>query len=77
MIEPERLIEVTDKLLNAIIEVADPSGRMPYPASLVDRRPPPNSLLDVSYEEAEEATAFLLRLGVIAYRGSGRRSGRG
>ncbi len=65
-LSPERLVEVADLVIEAIGEVERTSGTIcPYPPDLVGRADQPSSLNGVTRAEAEEATQFLIRLGVI------------
>jgi len=71
MIEAERLIEVTDMLVDAVTEIAEQTGGpIPYPSSLISQVPPIESLRGVTYDEAKEASAFMVRLGLIERRRS-------
>ncbi len=65
-IAPDRLIEVTEAVLTGIEETQKTHGKLIYPPALVGTAMQPKATRECSKHEIEEATAFLVRLGVIA-----------
>jgi hypothetical protein len=71
-IQPERLLEAADAVLEAIIEVADEfDGLYMHPPQLLGTTLQPLCLREFTAFEIQEATQFLVRLGVIPAETSG------
>ncbi|MHC5005839.1 MAG: hypothetical protein ACYTGF_00595 [Planctomycetota bacterium] len=65
-IEPERLLEATEAVLDAVIEVADVfDGIYLHPPQLLKTTFRPLCLREFTAFEVQEATQFLVRLGVL------------
>jgi hypothetical protein len=65
-IQPERLIDAADAVLEAVIEVAeDFDGLYMHPPRLVGTTLQPLCLREFTTYEVQEATQFLVRLGVL------------
>jgi hypothetical protein len=65
-IQPERLLEAADAVLEAIIEVAEEfDGLYMHPPQLLGTTLQPLCLRDFTAYEVQEATRFLVRLGVL------------
>ncbi|MHC4129179.1 MAG: hypothetical protein ACYTE6_08505 [Planctomycetota bacterium] len=65
-IPPERLLEAADAILEAVIEVADVhDGLYLHPPQLLGTTFQPLSLRAFTAFEVQEATQFLVRLGVL------------
>jgi hypothetical protein len=65
-IQPERLLEAADAILEAVIEVAEVhDGLYLHPPQLLGTTFQPLSLRAFTAFEVEEATRFLVRLGVL------------
>jgi hypothetical protein len=65
-IQPERLLDAADAVLEAIIEVADEhDGLYLHPPELLGTTLQPLCLREFTPFEVQEATQFLVRLGVI------------
>ncbi|MHC4217595.1 MAG: hypothetical protein ACYSU7_03980 [Planctomycetota bacterium] len=65
-IQPERLLEVADAVLDAIIEVADVfDGLYLHPPQLLGTTLAPLRLREFTAFEVEQGTHFLVRLGVL------------
>lgn len=65
-IQPERLLEAADAVLEAVIEVADVyDGLYLHPTQLMGTTLQPPSLREFTAFEVQEATRFLVRLGVL------------
>jgi hypothetical protein len=65
-IPPERLLDAADAVLEAVIEVADVhDGLYLHPTQLLGTTFQPLSLREFTAFEVQEATRFLVRLGVL------------
>ncbi|MHC4140518.1 MAG: hypothetical protein ACYTA3_01490 [Planctomycetota bacterium] len=65
-IEPERLFEATEAVLDAVIEVAEMfDGIYLHPPQLLKTTFRPLRLREFTAFEVQEATQFLVRLGVL------------
>jgi len=65
-IDPMRLTDAADIVLEALGEVCPPgSGPCPYPPDLLGSPEQPVCMCDLTRYEAEEATLFLMRLGLL------------
>ena len=65
-LSPERLIEAAEAALKAATELSrDRGGAMPYPAGLMGTADQPHYLSEFTRWEMEEASEFLVRLGMI------------
>ena len=65
-IPPERLLDAADAVLEAVIEVADVhDGLYLHPPQLLGTTFQPLSLREFTAFEVQEATQFLVRLGVL------------
>jgi hypothetical protein len=63
---PERLLEAAEAALNAANENAEfTGGKMPYPADLMGTPVQPDSLAPFTRWEIEQASEFLVRMGMI------------
>lgn len=73
-IDPLRLCDAAEAVLHAVIEVAERKGaaglepEWPNPVDLIGAPDQPAVLNDYTRFEIEEATMFLIRLGVIEVR---------
>ena len=74
-LQPERLLEAADAVLEAIIEVADEfDGLYLHPPRLLGTTLQPLCLREFTSFEVQEATQFLVRLGIIPAEASGDRT---
>lgn len=65
-IDAERLCDAASAVLRACVEFAEQhNGLWPYPPALLGAPNQPRAMCDLTRFEVEEATAFLIRLGVI------------
>jgi hypothetical protein len=65
-ISPERLCEAAEAALRAAVEVAEyTGGPWPYPADLMGGPLQPDYLAGFTRWEMEQASEFLVRLGMI------------
>ena len=65
-IQPERLVEAADAVIDAVIEVADVfDGLYLNPPQLLETSFQPLCLREFTALEVQEATRFLVRLGVL------------
>jgi hypothetical protein len=65
-LSPDRLIEAAEAAFQAATEVwRDRGGAMPYPADLMGAPDQPHYLGEFTRWEIEEASEFLVRLGMI------------
>ncbi len=65
-IHPRRLIDAADAALQAVVEVADLlNGSYVPPTRLMGSAMQPECLGEFTFCEVQEATAFLVRLGVL------------
>ncbi|MHC4769137.1 MAG: hypothetical protein ACYTEI_10555 [Planctomycetota bacterium] len=65
-IQPERLLDAADAVLEAVIEVGkDFDGLYVHPPQLMGSKIQPQCLCEYYVFEVEEATRFLVRLGVL------------
>ena len=65
-LQPERLLDAADAVLEAVIEVKrDFDGLYVHPPQLMGSKLQPECLCEFYVFEVEEATKFLVRLGVI------------
>jgi hypothetical protein len=65
-IQPNRLIDAADAVLEAVIEVAEEfDGLYVFPPRLMGRKLQPACLCDYTKFEVREASHFLVRLGVL------------
>ena len=65
-ITPERLIEASDAVLVAVAEIRELVGDVAiYPPDLMGAAEQPRCLCEFTRWEIEEATAFLVRIGVL------------
>ena len=68
-IQPERLLDAADAVLEAVIEVGkDFDGLYVHPPQLMGSKLQPECLCEFYVFEVEEATRFLMRLGVLPAR---------
>lgn len=73
-IDPLRLCDAAEAVLQAVIEVAERRSaaglqpEWPNPVDLLGAADQPAVLNDYSRHEVEEATMFLIRLGIIEVR---------
>ncbi len=69
-VEPGRLFDAANAVLEAVQEIERESGkRCPYPPELMGAPEQPKCLVDFTRFEIEEATAFLIRMGYIVIPG--------
>jgi len=65
-LDPVRLCDAVDATMDALVEVVRQTGRLPrWPADLMGSSMQPETLKEFTRAEIEEASAFLVRLGVI------------
>lgn len=65
-INADRLCDAATAVLRAMVEYADEHrGEWPYPPDLMGAPDQPRVLCDYTRFEVEEATAFLVRMGVL------------
>jgi hypothetical protein len=65
-LSPERLIEAAEAAFQGATEVwCERGGAMPYPADLMGAPDQPYYLQEFTRWEIEEASSFLVRLGMI------------
>ncbi|MFG0275691.1 MAG: hypothetical protein ACF8QF_11595 [Phycisphaerales bacterium] len=70
-LDPLRLCDAVDATMDALVEVARQTGRVPrWPADLMGSAMQPDALRGFTRAEIEEASAFLVRLGAIDAPGS-------
>lgn len=73
-IEPLRLCDAAEAVLQAMVEVAEQRARAgkspewPNPVDLIGKPGTPAVLTEFTRDEVEEATMFLIRMGVIEVR---------
>lgn len=67
-VSPDRLFEATEAVLAAVDEMITLRGNCPYPPDLMGTEEQPERLDDFTRYEVAEATAFLVRLGVLRAR---------
>lgn len=67
-ISAERLIEAADAVIVAVSERVQADGVSPYPPDMLGSPDQPESLVLFTRAEVEEATAFLVRMGVLQAR---------
>ncbi|MDX9910502.1 MAG: hypothetical protein RBS39_01585 [Phycisphaerales bacterium] len=66
-IDADRLFAASEAVVLAVSELAAAGvERCPYPPSLLGTPDQPECLADFTRHELEEATAFLVRMGVLA-----------
>jgi hypothetical protein len=65
-IQPQRLLDAADAVLEAVIEVGkDFDGLYVHPPQLMGSKLQPECLCEYYVFEVEEATKFLVRLGML------------
>jgi hypothetical protein len=65
-ISADRLIEASTAALKAVVEIAETTGGpWPYPPDLMGSPMQPRILCDFTRAEIQEATDFLVRLGML------------
>jgi hypothetical protein len=65
-VSPERLLEAAEAALAAARDVAQyTGGPIPYPADLMGSELQPDSLAQFTRYEIEQASLFLLRMGML------------
>ena len=65
-LDPERLFEVAEACLVAAVEIADyTGGPWPYPVELMGSSLEPACLSPFTRSEVQEASEFLVRLGIL------------
>ncbi len=65
-IDPNRLCEAAEAVMLAIIEISEAThGGFVYPPTLMGTVGQPECLCDFTKYEVEEATMFLIRLGMV------------
>lgn len=64
-ISPQRLCEAAEAALAAAAEVGGERGQWPYPLDLMGAPEQPRCLCDFTRHEIEQASRFLVRLGMI------------
>lgn len=64
----DRLFEATEAVLLAVDEMLSLRGNCPYPPDLMGTEDQPEALVAFTRFEVAEATAFLVRLGVLRAR---------
>jgi hypothetical protein len=65
-ITPDRLIDASIAVLRAVAEVGDELGGAPlFPPDLMGSPMQPSYLTEFTRYEVEEATAFLVRMGML------------
>lgn len=66
-INADRLIEAAEAVLRAVLEVGrERGGASPYPPDLMGTPDQPADLVEFSRYEVEQATDFLVRLGLLS-----------
>lgn len=66
-LHPDRLIQAAEAALASVQEVAEMTGGpWPYPPDLMGSPVQPDRLADFTKWEIEQATDFLVRMGMIA-----------
>lgn len=65
MIDPERLIQATDAVIEALQELERNNKATIYPPDLMGAPDQPAVLCNYTRYEVEEATHFLTRMGII------------
>jgi hypothetical protein len=74
-IAPERLCEAAEAALKAVVEVSQRNGgRWIYPTDIMTGPMHPTCLKGFTLDEIEQASRFLVRLGVIDPRRAPRRA---
>ena len=63
--DPLRLTEVADAVIEALLELHRENRQSAYPPDLVGTIAQPKALAGFSRDEVQEGTDFLVRLGVI------------
>lgn len=65
-ITPDRLCDAAEAVMHAVVEVAErKKGGWVYPPELLGSADQPECLCDFTRWEVEEATRFLIRLGMV------------
>ncbi len=65
-IHPTRLLDAADAVMQAVLEVAeDLNGSYIHPPKMMGSVIQPQCLCDFTMDEVEQATQFLVRLGVL------------
>ncbi|MCC6285091.1 MAG: hypothetical protein IT439_07280 [Phycisphaerales bacterium] len=64
-LSPDRLFEASESVLLAVQQTVEARGACPYPPELLGDPDQPDCLKDYTRFEVEEATSFLVRLGVL------------
>jgi hypothetical protein len=65
-ITPDRLCDAAEAVMLAVVEVADRTqGGWVYPPELMGTEDQPQCLCDFTKWEVEQATQFLIRLGMV------------
>jgi hypothetical protein len=65
-ITPDRLCDAAEAVMLAVVEVADRTrGGWIYPPELMGSADQPQCLCDFTRFEVEQATQFLIRLGMV------------
>ena len=65
-IQPRRLLDAADAVLQAVLEVAEElNGSYVHPPKIMGSAIQPECLCDFTMNEVEQATHFLVRLGVL------------
>jgi hypothetical protein len=63
---PERLVDAAEAALKAVVDVAEHTqGKWMYPADLMGSPLQPEILKEFTLHEIEQASEFLVRLGII------------
>lgn len=66
-INADRLIEASEAVLRAVLEVSrERGGASPYPPDLMGTPDQPADLVEFTRYEIEQATDFLVRLGLLS-----------
>jgi len=67
--DPDRLFEICEAVLRAVTEVAEMrGGTCPYPPDLMGSADQPDELAQFTLYEVEQATLFLIRMGLLQPR---------
>lgn len=65
-IDAERLCNAASAILRGCVEFAEEhNGLWPYPPAILGAPNQPRAMCDLTRFEVEEATAFLIRLGIL------------
>ncbi len=65
-LQPSRLLDAADAVLQAVLEVAEHlNGSYVHPPRIMGSVIQPQCLCDFTLDEVEQATEFLVRLGVL------------